>query len=429
MGKFISLGEYNKLYKYIWIYLIIKFISLFIFDYELVFDQLYCEPMILPYGPFISSQINYLAFIIISLILIIIEKHQRKKVLTLELIESKLIYNEPNIVEEFGISKKDYFLFINLFFVVVIDIVDSIFAQFGFNVLYYWMVEMLFFEIFNIKILKNNIYNHHIFSFIFIFCSCSIIKTIIIILNFVNETKKVSIFEGRKWLIPIALIVYFLIQLFKGYVYCNEKYYLDKRFIRINGYLLLYGIFGFISLSICATVSSYVPCGDNTLPELSKKVCEYKGNDDIYYFDSYSIYIKNFSSSSLGLRIPLKIIESIFSYASNYYIYAIYKKLNPIYHICMKRLNFVVLNLLSLFNDLFNNNYQSLSLTLSILDISLTIFYLFGSFVYLEFIELHFCNLDFYIRRKINERATSEDIRALDNISTSSEDSYKIVED
>ena len=80
MGKFISLGEYNKVYKYIWIYLIIKFISLFIFDYELVFDQFYCEPMILPYGPFISSQINYLAFIIISLILILIEKHQSKKV-------------------------------------------------------------------------------------------------------------------------------------------------------------------------------------------------------------------------------------------------------------------------------------------------------------------------------------------------------------
>ena len=152
MGKYISLGEYNKLYKYIWIYLIIRFISEFVFDYGLVFDQLYYEPMILPYGPFISSQIDYLGFIIISLILIIIEKRKRKKNVTLELIESKLIYNKLEIIEEFGITQKDYFLFVNLFFVVMIDLIENILAQFGISVLHFWMFEMFFFEMFNIKL-------------------------------------------------------------------------------------------------------------------------------------------------------------------------------------------------------------------------------------------------------------------------------------
>ena len=307
MGKYISLGEYNKLYKYIWIYLIIRFISEFVFDYGLVFDQLYYEPMILPYGPFITSQIDYLGFIIISLLLIIIEKRKRKKNVTLELIESKLIYNKLEIIEEFGITQKDYFLFVNLFFVVMIDLIENILAQFGISVLHFWMFEMFFFEMFNIKLLKTNIYKHHIFSFIFIFCSCSIINIIIIILNFENETKNVALFEGRKWFIPVALILFFLLQIFRAYVYCNEKYYLNKRYIRIKNYLLLYGIFGFISFSICALISSYIPCGDNTLPELSKIVCDYKDNNDIYYFDNYNIYFTEFSSSYLGLRIPLKI--------------------------------------------------------------------------------------------------------------------------
>ena len=52
MGKLISLGEYNKLYNYIWIYLILQFIGLFVFDYTLVFDQLQYEALKIPINPF-----------------------------------------------------------------------------------------------------------------------------------------------------------------------------------------------------------------------------------------------------------------------------------------------------------------------------------------------------------------------------------------
>ena len=51
MGKYISLGEYNKQYKYIWIFLAIRVIVV-------IKNEVYFEP----YSPFISSQFYYMFF-------------------------------------------------------------------------------------------------------------------------------------------------------------------------------------------------------------------------------------------------------------------------------------------------------------------------------------------------------------------------------
>ena len=74
MGKYISLGEYNKLYKYIWIYLSIKFFSIYIFDANLVFEQIKSDVLEISYSPFISIQFDFMFYIIISLIIKIIQK-------------------------------------------------------------------------------------------------------------------------------------------------------------------------------------------------------------------------------------------------------------------------------------------------------------------------------------------------------------------
>ena len=65
--------------------------------------------------------------------------------------------------------------------------------------------------------------------------------------------------------------------------------------------MLLYGIIGFTGSLICTLISTFVPCGDNTIPELSKTVCTFKDNDDIYFFDNYSLYFKELSTELLGV--------------------------------------------------------------------------------------------------------------------------------
>ena len=295
-------------------------------------------------------------------------------------------------------------------------------SVFQLSILNYWMFEILFFERFNARLFNTKIYRHHTFSLIFILFFCSIMQTIIIIMNFVNDTKKVKIFDDEKWLIPIGVIFTFLSNIFRAYVYNNEKYYLEKRYISIIDYLLIYGIFGALSTFFCAILASYVPCGDNSLPEFSKIVCSYVDDDEIYYIDSYKIFFKEFASDYLSLRIVLKIIDIILYYISNYYIYVIYKILSPIYHIYMKRLNSLIFNILELINYSINDDdIQSLDVSLNVLNILLLLFFILGSLVYLEFIELNFFGLNFYLKRKIKERANSESMIHLNTIDDNAE--------
>ena len=94
MGKFISLGQYNHLYKYIWIYLSIRFITLFIFSEKLVFVQNHTDILEMPYGPFISLQLEYVGFFIISLVIKLIKIFLGKKDSDENINDKKLIFNE-----------------------------------------------------------------------------------------------------------------------------------------------------------------------------------------------------------------------------------------------------------------------------------------------------------------------------------------------
>ena len=145
-------------------------------------------------------------------------------------------------------------------------------------------------------------------------------------------------------------------------------------------------------------------------------------DDEIYYFDSYKIFFKEFASDYLSLRIVLKIIDIILYYISNYYIYVIYKILGPIYHIYMKRLNSLIFNILELINYSINDDaIQSLDVSLNVLNIFLLLFFILGSLVYLEFIELNFFGLNFYLKRKIKERSNSESMIHLNTIDDNAE--------
>ena len=81
MGKYISLGKNNKLYKYIWIYLSIRFITMFVFERQFVFKQINADIVNIPYSPFIFWQIEYIGLFIISSIIKLIKKFRKKKYL------------------------------------------------------------------------------------------------------------------------------------------------------------------------------------------------------------------------------------------------------------------------------------------------------------------------------------------------------------
>ena len=247
-------------------------------------------------------------------------------------------------------------------------------------------------------------------------------KSISIIISFSYDTDEIKIFDNRKWLIALGIITFLLINIFVAYLYCNEKYYLEKGIISISDYMFYYGMFGIILASICIIISTYAPCGDETLPELSKIICSVKDENENYYLTSYIISFKNFSKEYLGLRIFFLVIYSILIYIGVYYSYVVYKILSPIYQICMFRLNLLILTILDFINDLTNDKIEGISITLYIFEILILIFYLIGSIVYLEFIELNFCNLNFYLKKNIKIRAKADTRISLTSINSDNND-------
>ena len=157
--------------------------------------------------------------------------------------------------------------------------------------------------------------------------------------------------------------------------------------------------------SICATLSSYIPCSE----KLSEYFCKFEDDEGNFYYDSYRLYYEELSSESFALRIILLIIMYIFIYIIYYYAYGIYKVFNPMYHFFINRLNDLIISVLLLLNYIINNEgITSLDLAIMILEIFIFLFYIIGSMVYLEFIELNFCDLNKYTKRNIKIRADTE---------------------
>ena len=90
-----------------WIYLALKLFIGYVLNYGLIFDQIKIKYLQIQYGPLITMQFVYITYIIISSIILIITKNQKKKGIQKDFTGNKLIYNIPNI--EFGRYKSDYF--------------------------------------------------------------------------------------------------------------------------------------------------------------------------------------------------------------------------------------------------------------------------------------------------------------------------------
>ena len=87
----------------------------------------------------------------------------------------------------------------------------------------------------------------------------------------------------------------------------------------------------------------------------------------------------------------------------------------------MHRFDVLIINILAFLNNLINKHIEGIDITIKIFDILTLIFYILGSIVYLEFIELNFCDLNFYTKRNIKERAHTDTRISLGEISINSE--------
>ena len=435
MKKYFSFGVYDKFYKYIWLYVFTKYI----YDYTLGdFLETKANTIIkFPKDILIQQAFNYFISFLGSILLFFYEKKQDKKQdknqekqkhgnksdssnkiktsnLDLELIQNDLLEGKY-------LSIYDFMIIVLLFLCMQLYKAFNVFGLKGLN---YWMLEILFMAFINLKLFGIPIYNHKKIGIIIIIFFCTIFKILSTIFRFKDDYNP-KLYKEYHAFIPIGIIIFFLIIILRAYTFCKIKWLCDTKYISPSKILLLYNLLGTILCFIVSIIPHFNPCTKN-YEKISEEykfpniICHVKEDKDsnILYYDNYSIYFKIFLNNIL-ISIIIFILKTTFCFFNKIFTIYIIKDLSPEYLICSNSIYFFITEMVDLCfllisrdkkeeQDLNQENKNTGFRFYKLFGMIAEIFCFLGSLIYLELIELHFCQLDYNTKKNIKIRAGTD---------------------
>ena len=417
MAYFITLGKYNTLFRYFWYHIIVRFFSEYLIQSFFPRKTNVFKDNPLPPDLLIQEGFNYLGTFICSLFLMKYEVNQTKINKPIDhksgiqpiLPETRnknqeviLIYNDA----EGSICQFSNFIIIILLFICEQSI--NIFLSFSLRGLDFWMPELLFICYLTYKMFRIPIYLHKKVAIIFILIFCTLFKSLSLVYRFDDDPDE-RIYKYYKWIIPIGIIIFVLIELLRSYTFCKIKALFDYKFVLTSKFLAAYGLFGAVLCFSSSIISTNVACISQSKFKYVKLICNVNHNGK-YYYDSYSNFFnllwRNRDIYINIIFIFIFLIEIILSFFLKLYALLILKKLNPEYYICSNSLYYFIIDLFDVFAYLITGDrefkYYKVFGTLA------EFLSLLGTIVYLELIELHFCGLDHDLKKYIGERSLSE---------------------
>ena len=346
--------------------------------------------------------------------------------------------------------------FLNLLFTIFLWVIMDFFMDFftyTLKDLDFWFFELLILAYISNKMFNYRLYSHQKLAINFNSALC-ITKIIAIILSFQDKERNKEYF----WYITnpfakilIGIMIYFALITIRSYVNSKIKVYMDQRYISANKLLILYGFFGTIIYTIICLITTSVECTPESifLRNMSSNssssnnctknfVCKVPFNniidfgdsqiilnqkENIFYLDNFGIYFKTFECSS-SLEILKEIIIILFSgityFYYKYFCLMVIKYLSPIHYIFSNEIYIsfkkIALPIYTLINEksFFITNAIKYITAKYILDTSGDFLSIIGFLVFLELIELNFCDFNINLRRKIMDRSEFESISLLE---------------
>ena len=314
------------------------------------------------------------------------------------------------------------------------------------------MLEIIILLFLSHFILKTKIGNHHIIA-IFVTFPLLIFELIGFSLSFSKhdcqnksskECKEKYLSDNSFFIllwIKYGKLLYIFVPLFiivtilKDYSWIKSKYLMDIRGIDPSILLMLTGVIGLIFVFILLCFATLFPCNTienvtNTLVnntnvyllnnkeiDLTREVCyvnEYnnKTKQLQFYYDNFISFINEYNSNinestikiELFLVIPIYFIMNLIINISNIMIIR-YLEPNIIFT------NSIVVNFIEeiiFYFFVIERDEEYKTLIQFILAELKHIFSLIGSIIYIEMIELRFCNLDYDLRKSIKSRGEFE---------------------
>jgi hypothetical protein len=294
------------------------------------------------------------------------------------------------------------------------------------------MIEIIILSYFNWKMFKIKAYLHQQLIMILNLLP-TISKLISIIISFLDkynikgdyyeykypegyeETKLKNLYVLFVYLIPVGILIYLILITLRAYVNSNLKVFMDYKNIHPFKLLLIYGSFGTIISIVTCLITTFVNCGEiGTRKNIYDYICKIQYNNK-KYFDSFVAYYYSFEGDNKLLNILSEIFKNIFAtlffFAQKYFSIKIIEHFTPTHLIFSFPVYFFVQKIVLIITtaikeqSFFSKNHINKIEYKFTSDFLGDILSIFGFLVYLEIIELNFCNLDYNLRRNIMERA------------------------
>ena len=450
MKKYITFGNWNKDYLYI----IAACISYILFDVTngcgYYYYTLQLSDSKFSGHIYIHKLFNYSLILICSFLFYLYEK-VRDKNKNKKKEESKDDYSKVDELTNFNsialihhdvsyytnkkISNK--FVFLIIFLYVVFDYIDQMVGQY-FSFGDFWMVDLLIMAYLCNKMLKMKIYQHQLFA-IYLVSIPFILKTATIILLFSDEknylkndktnykydnesTLLKSLFVVHAWLFPISFIIYFIKMIMDSYIIISIKKIMDLKYVSISKILIIYGGFGTLFTALFCLVTTYIPCGKRNndvydIYDYQFLVVDDEGNR---FIENYKVYFGQYFLKDLLL---FSFIRGIENGLYKLFLLKYVQNLNPVFKSFSYSLIYIMHKFILVFQVKSNEPMKYLNARF-FLDFASDFAAIIGFLIYLEIIELNFCNLNLNLRKYIiiRSKLDSTDMENDNEISILSED-------
>jgi hypothetical protein len=234
----------------------------------------------------------------------------------------------------------------------------------------------------------------------------------------------------------------------KDYSWIQSKYLMDIRGINVYIILLVTGVTGFILVIILIIISSYNPCDivnvinvdfvnelytdiNNITYPMSKQICfvsEYNENENIlkFYYDNFFLFFKDYNLKEDKFEIffvmPLYfLLISIINICNIMMI----RYLDPNYILINKNVSYFLEKFIYYFFIIkCNEEYGTFSFF--IIDEIQLLISIISNLIYIEVIELKFCELDYDLKKNIEIRCEKEKEKEIKSIElTVNDDSFQ----
>ena len=321
------------------------------------------------------------------------------------------IYNNSQINIENQINISSLFILLIMIIMVLQEISEDIFYKSNLRALDFWMFELPLLSYFNLKYFKFKIYRHHKLVIYTNLIICGILK-ILYLISSINdnnqERKNKSVFKyySESWeVIPFGIFIYFIIMTSRDFALSEIKILMQYKYFSPFNILIIYGFIGIILTAIIGIIFTFIECNEYYSASVLK-ICKIKDNTNKTYLENFKIWWNDEINIS---KIIILLIGVILNYCYRLFYILIIKNLTAIHIIFSFLFYTYFLGMIGNIKNYLDNKNDNISSLLSdalVLTIHAVVF--IGLLIYLEMIELDFCDLNYNLKKSIMDRSIQD---------------------